>query len=76
MIAIRKYSKALAALAGSVTPSVVIGLLALAGVQVAPALDAVIVAVLATLATWAAPANAVPAAPVVVPSQPAAPPAA
>jgi ABC-type uncharacterized transport system permease subunit len=68
MIAIRKYSKALAALAGSVTPSVVIGLLALAGVHVAPTIEAVIVAVLATVATWAAPANA---APVVVPAQPA-----
>jgi hypothetical protein len=75
MIAIRKYSKALAALAGSVTPSVVIGLLALAGVHVDPTLDAVIVVVLATLATWAAPANTVPAAPV-VPAQPTAPPAA
>jgi hypothetical protein len=54
---LRRYSKAIAALAGSVTPSVVIGLLALAGVHVAPALAAVIVAVLTTIATWAAPAN-------------------
>jgi hypothetical protein len=68
---LRRYSKAIAALAGSVTPSVVIGLLALAGVHMAPALTAVIVAVLSTVATWAAPANAVsvapPAAPVVPP---------
>jgi hypothetical protein len=68
MIAIRKYSKALAALAGSVTPSVVIGLLALVGVHTDPALAAVIVTVLTTVATWAAPANAVSA---VIPAQPA-----
>jgi hypothetical protein len=64
---LRQYSKAVAALAGSVTPSLVIGLLTLAGVHVAPALAAVIVAALATVATWAAPANAVPIAPPATP---------
>jgi hypothetical protein len=57
MTLLRKYSKALAALAGSVTPSAVIGLLALVGVHTDPALAAVIVAVITTIATWAAPAN-------------------
>jgi hypothetical protein len=57
---LRQYSKAVAALAGSVTPSLVIGFLALAGVHVAPALAAAIVTVLTTVATWAAPANQAP----------------
>jgi hypothetical protein len=65
---LRKYSKAIAALAGTVTPSVVIGFLALAGVHVAPALAAVIVAAFSTAATWAAPANAVPVAPPAAPA--------
>jgi hypothetical protein len=64
---LRKYSKAVAALAGTVTPSAVIGFLALAGVHVAPALAAAIVAVFSTVATWAAPANAVAVAPPAAP---------
>lgn len=67
-----RYSKALAALVGSVTPSAVIGVLGLIGVHLAPAWAAVIVAAVTTVATWLAPANA-PQTPVAPPADPAPP---
>lgn len=67
-----RYSKALAALAGSLTPAGVVGLLALVGVHIPAALAAVIVAVATTAAVWAAPANA-PEMPPTPPADPAAP---
>lgn len=64
-----KYTKALAALLGSLTPAIVIGVLAFVGVHVDPTLAAGICTVCAAVATVLAPANA-PATP------PPAPPAA
>jgi hypothetical protein len=53
-----RYSKAIAALLGALTPTVVVGILALVGVHVDPALAAGICTVAAAIATVLAPANA------------------
>lgn len=69
---VERYSKALGALVGSVTPSAVLGILGSVGVHLAPAWAAVIVSILATVATWLAPAN-VPVPPVAPPADAAGP---
>lgn len=59
-----RYSKAIAALLGALTPTVVIGVLAVVGVHIDPTLAAAICTVLAAAATMLAPANTPSAAPV------------
>lgn len=58
-----RYSKAIAALLGGLTPAVVVTVLALVGVHVDVTLAAGICTVLATVATVLAPANKVVPAP-------------
>lgn len=52
-----RYSKGIAALLGSLTPTVLIGLLAAFGVHLDVALAGAIVTIVVTLATILAPAN-------------------
>lgn len=53
-----RYSKAIAALLGGLTPAVVVGVLALFGVHVDPTLAAGICTACGAIATYLAPANA------------------
>jgi hypothetical protein len=55
---IARYRKALAALAGALTPAVVVFILGLFGVHVDPTVAAAICTVLATALTIVVPANA------------------
>jgi hypothetical protein len=69
-----RYSKALAALLGALTPTVLMGILALVGVHVDPTLAAGICTVAAAVAVLIAPANAQAAASPDSPVAPVAPP--
>jgi urea transporter len=60
---VERYSKAIASLAGVLTPSAVVGVLSLVGVHIGSVWAAAVVAVVSTLATVLAPANAAKPAP-------------
>lgn len=53
----KRYSKALAALLGTLTPTGLIAVLATADIHLDPALAAGLVTIAGVLATWLAPAN-------------------